>query len=213
MKNLNLMLALGVSIAAVCGTPPALAQSADLSVGGPLPFSAYDTDGSGSVTEQEFGAVQAQQKAARAAAGAPMGGAANTTPFAVFDLNGDGKVSPTEFDTVQPAPVTGGPGSMGSGPRMGLSPGLGSGEAGGLTSFTDLDENKDGGISQSEFNDARANRAVDKSQEGQPLGSLRNAPPFSALDYNGDGRISPEEFAAAQAEHGQPAPPPLPAPR
>ena len=213
MKNLTRMLALGVSIAAICGTQPALAQSTETSVGGPLPFSAYDTDSSGSVTEQEFSAVQARQKAERAVAGAPMGGAANTTPFAVFDLNGDGKVSPTEFDTVQPAPVTGGPGSMGSGPRMGLSSGAGSGGAGGVTSFTDLDENKDGSISPSEFNDARANRAVEKSQEGQPLGSLRNAPPFSALDFNGDGRISPEEFASAQAEHGQPVPPPLPAPR
>jgi Ca2+-binding EF-hand superfamily protein len=213
MKNLTRLLALGVSITAICGTQPALAQSADSSVGGPLPFAAYDTDGSGSVTEQEFSAVQARQKAERAAAGAPMGGAANTTPFAVFDLNGDGTVSPAEFDTVQPATATGGPGSMGSGPRMGLSSGLGSEGAGGVSSFTDLDENKDGGISPSEFNDARANRAVEKSQEGQPLGSLRNAPPFSALDFNGDGRISPEEFASAQAEHRQPAPPPLPAPR
>jgi Ca2+-binding EF-hand superfamily protein len=213
MKNLTRMLALGVSIAAIYGTQPALAQLAHPSVGGPLPFAAYDADGSGSITEQEFGAVQARQKAERAAAGAPMGGAANTTPFTVFDLNGDGQVSPAEFDTVQPATETGGPGSMGSGPRMGLSSGVGSGGEGGVLSFTDLDENKDGAVSPSEFNDARANRAVEKSQEGQPLGSLRNAPPFSALDLNGDGRISPEEFAAAQAERRQPTPPPLPAPR
>jgi Ca2+-binding EF-hand superfamily protein len=213
MKNPTRMLALGVSIAAICGTQLALAQSAGLSVGAPRPFAAYDTDGSGSITEQEFSAVHAQQKAERAAAGAPMGGAANTPPFAVFDRNSDGKVSPTEFETVQPAPVTGGPGTMGSGPRMGLSAGGGAAGAGGVSSFTDLDENKDGGISPSEFNDARANRAVEKSQEGQPLGSLRNAPPFSALDLNGDGRIGPEEFASAQAERGQPASPPLPAPR
>ncbi|WP_295453191.1 EF-hand domain-containing protein [uncultured Thiodictyon sp.] len=199
MKYYTRMFALSAAIAAICGAQPALAAP----VGSPLPFAAYDKDANGVVTQQEFTAVQAQQRAVRDAAGAPLGGAANAPSFAVLDLNSDGQVTLEEFNTVQPPAAPAGAGTMGSGVRMGLSDG-----SGGVPSFADLDENHDGSISAAEFNDARANRAVEKSQAGQPLGSLRNAPPFGALDTNGDGRISPEEFATAQAKHPDAPPPP-----
>ena len=202
MKYHTRMFALSAAITAICSAQPTLAAP----VGSPLPFSAYDKDANGVVTEQEFNAVQAQQRAARDAAGAPLGGAANTPSFAVLDLNRDGQVTLEEFNTVQPPAAPAAAGTLGSGARMGLSDG-----SGGVPSFADLDENHDGSISAAEFNDARANRAVEKSQAGQPLGSLSKAPPFGALDTNGDGRISPQEFATAQASRpnsSSPAAPP-----
>ena len=207
MKHKTQMLAIGLAITAVCAAQSTLAQSGNGVIGGPLPFTTYDKDGNGSISKQEFDSVQAQQTRDRAAAGAPMGGTANTTTFATFDRNGDGQITPAEFATVQPPSTSGGPGTMGSGVQMGLSDGRGVGMEGTYPSFADLDENHDGSISPSEFNDARANRAVEKSQEGLPLGSLRNAPPFAALDLNGDGRISPEEFNTVQAQHSQPIQP------
>jgi len=204
MNHKTKMLAIGVAITAISTVPCTLAQAGNGVVGGPLPFASYDQDGSGSVSEQEFDRVYAQQIRDRAAAGAPMGGIANTTTFATFDRNGDGQIAPAEFVTVQPPPTSSGPGTMGSGVQMGLSDGRGTGMEGTPPSFVDLDENHDGSISPSEFNDARANRAVEKSQEGLPLGSLRNAPPFTALDLNSDQRISPEEFYTVQAQHSQP---------
>jgi len=207
MNHSTNILAIGIAITAMSAVLSTSAQAQDGVVGGPLPFVSYDQDGSGSVTEQEFDRVHTQQIRDRAAAGAPMGGTANTTTFATFNRNGDGQITSAEFVTVQPPPTSGGPGTMGSGVQMGLSDGRGAGMEGTLPSFADLDENHDGSISPSEFNDARANRAVEKSQEGLPLGSLRNAPPFTALDLNSDQQISPEEFYTVQAQHSQPQPP------
>jgi len=208
MNHKTQLLAISLAIAAVCTTQPTLAQSGNGVIGAPLPFSTYDKDANGTVSEQEFDSVQAQQAGDRAAAGAPMGGTANTPTFATFDRDGDGRIAPTEFDTVQPPRTAGGPGTMGSGVKMGLSDGAGAGMKGSYPSFADLDENHDGSIAPSEFNDARANRMVEKSQEGQPIGSLRNAPPFGALDLNSDGGISAGEFNTVQAQHSQPLPTP-----
>jgi len=208
MNHQTQMLAISLAIAAFCTAQSTLAQSGTGVIGARLPFSTYDQDGSGAVSEQEFNSVHAQQARDRSAAGAPMGGAANTATFATFDRNGDGQIAPTEFATVQPPATSGGPGTMGSGVKMGLSDGGGVGMAGSYPSFADLDENHDGTIGLSEFNDARANRVVEKSQEGLPIGSLRNAPPFGALDLNSDGGISAEEFNTVQAQHAQALPTP-----
>ncbi|WP_295437827.1 EF-hand domain-containing protein [uncultured Thiodictyon sp.] len=206
MNHKTQMLVLSLAITAACAVQPALAESENVIVGGPLPFTAYDRDGNGSISAQEFNRVQEQQTSERAAAGAPMGGVANTTTFAVFDRNSDGQVTAAEFTTVQPPAPASGPGTLGAGPQMGLSDGGGVAMPGALPTFTDLDENHDGSLSASEFNDARANRAVEKSQQGQPIGSLRNAPTFEAIDLNSDGRISAEEFATVQAQHSPPQP-------
>lgn len=207
MKHQTQMIVIALAVTAVAATQPALAQSERKLVGGPLPFSNYDTNGDGTISKQEFDRVQAEQNMDRAAAGARMGGAANTPTFAAYDQNGDGTIAPAEFTAVQPVSPPSGPGTLGSGPQMGLSAGMGAGVEGDLPRFADLDENHDGSLSQSEFNDARANRAVEKSQQGLPVGSLRNAPRFGDLDLNGDGRISPEEFASAQAQHSPPMQP------
>jgi len=97
MNHKTQLLAISLAIAAVCTTQPTLAQSGNGVIGAPLPFSTYDKDANGTVSEQEFDSVQAQQAGDRAAAGAPMGGTANTPTFATFDRDGDGRIAPTVF--------------------------------------------------------------------------------------------------------------------
>ena len=198
MKNSTSMLALGLGIAAICGAPYALADSQTGSVGAPLPFSAYDRDGNGSIDKQEFDSREARQARDRAAAGAPMGGAANTTTFEELDRNGDGQITAAEFVEVRSAMPQG---NLSTG--IGLSAGKGGFMGGPGASFSDLDTNGDGFISATEFNTARANRAVERSQQGDPLGTMRNAPSLADLDRNGDEQLSPDELAAAQAGYSQ----------
>jgi len=236
MTNLTRTLALTAAIAAAGGALPALAQSTNLSAPGPMPFAAFDRDGNGVVTAQEFDAVHAERMAARAATGAPMRGAATAPTFADFDQNGDGQMTPDEFAAVQQARMQGRPGmGMGSGagmgpgygpgPGAGMGPGYGRGPGAGMgpgmgmgrnmPAFSEFDLNADGTLTEQEFYEARANRIKERSQQGYPMRNLPNAPPFTAIDLDGDGQVNPQEFATAQAQHRQqmmqsPMMPPVP---
>jgi hypothetical protein len=75
---------------------------------------------------------------------------------------------------------------------------------GAMPSFSDFDLNKDGKITEEEFNDARAARIADRAQKGYPMRGLANASSFADIDTNHDGTLSPQEFAAHQASHRQP---------
>ena len=66
-----------------------------------MTFSALDTNGDGTVTEQELSTGHADRMASRAAQGVPMRGAANPPTFAAYDKNGDGKFTPDEFAAAQ----------------------------------------------------------------------------------------------------------------
>lgn len=72
-----------------------------------------------------------------------------------------------------------------------------------MPSFADFDLNKDGKITEEEFNEARAARIADRAQKGYPMRGLANAQSFADIDTNHDGVISPAEFAAHQASHRQ----------
>jgi hypothetical protein len=81
----------------------AVAQAADIPARGPVTFAAYDADGNGSISEQEFNAVRDQREAERAATGRPGFGAANAPAFSEVDTNGDGQISPAELSAAQQA--------------------------------------------------------------------------------------------------------------
>lgn len=164
-----------------------LAFSEELPARGPLPFSAYDQNGDGFVSKEEFNAVREKLKAG----GRPM---RNALPFEEIDLNQDGKLSAEEYSAHRSA-------------RMGNSPGMGAGRGAGMRgmmpSFSEFDLNKDGKITEEEFTDARTARITKRLQEGYQMRGLANAPSFADIDTNHDGAISPDEFSAHQAVHRQ----------
>ncbi|MCG6860265.1 MAG: EF-hand domain-containing protein [Chromatiaceae bacterium] len=183
---------------------PAAAQSVEPPSRGPMTFEAFDMNGDGHVTEQEFQSVRADRMAAQSAQGAPMRGAANAPPFSVFDQNGDGSITPEEFAAAQQTRMQGRPGmgtGAGMGSGMGMGPGMGRGMGQNMPVFADFDLNADATLTKEEFDEARAKRIAERSQQGYPMRNLPNAPTFEDIDTDGDGIVGPEEFAAHQAAH------------
>ncbi|QIK37698.1 EF-hand domain-containing protein [Caldichromatium japonicum] len=68
-------------------------------------------------------------------------------------------------------------------------------------SFAEFDLNGDGHLTEAEFNEVRAKRVAERSQQGYPMRGLANAPTFKDFDRNGDGKVTPDEFTATQAQH------------
>jgi len=108
----NLVRWLGAFTLGLCLVPLAEAQPPS-SGGGPgggmgrgmgwqaPPFSAFDLDGNGVLTEAEFYQARAQRIAERSQQGYAMRGLANAPEFSAIDRNGDGQVDASEFASVQ----------------------------------------------------------------------------------------------------------------
>lgn len=69
--------------------------------------------------------------------------------------------------------------------------------------FDTYDKNKDGFISEEEFNTVRAERMSAMADAGMPMRNAGNAPDFAFFDTNKDGKISPDEFRTGQLKHMQ----------
>ncbi len=67
-----------------------------------------------------------------------------------------------------------------------------------MPSFNDFDTNKDGKITQQEFESTQQARMQQKAESGKMMKNAANAPAFSDIDTNGDGAISKDEFANHQ---------------
>ncbi|MCF7822017.1 MAG: hypothetical protein K9M17_06205, partial [Mariprofundaceae bacterium] len=87
MNMINKLVSAGIVFTFTAVFPPSIVQSEEAPVRGPAPFSAYDEDGSGSISEDEFDALHKKRVAARAAAGGHVHGAANPPSFSDFDTN------------------------------------------------------------------------------------------------------------------------------
>ena len=72
-----------------------------------------------------------------------------------------------------------------------------------MPTFADFDLNGDGGITEDEFNTARAERMAKHAQEGRQMKNMANAPSFADIDTDDDGVVSTDEFNAHQAEQMQ----------
>lgn len=197
MKIINKTVPLGLIIAVASVISPLSAQSEELPARGPIPFSAFDQDSSGFITQEEFDTVRAQRMAEKAADGRPMRGAASAPSFSEFDKNADGQLSQDELAAGQQA-------QMEKRRSMGydMSQGQGSGMNKGMNmpAFSDCDLNGDGKILEEEFYQARNKRMSERAEQGYQMKNAAMAPPFSVVDANGDGEISAEEFAAHQAK-------------
>jgi len=64
--------------------------------------------------------------------------------------------------------------------------------------FSAIDKDSDGKITQSELDSARADRMAERSSEGKALRNAENAPSLATIDTNGDGTIDPTEFSTHQ---------------
>ncbi|MBN4063505.1 hypothetical protein JYT79_01855 [Cardiobacterium sp. AH-315-I02] len=179
---------------------PISAHSVSIPDRGPIPFSIYDKDGDGLISEKEFIEIRAERMSKRAAEGRPMRGAASAPSFPEFDTNKDGKLTSDELAAGQKVQMEKRR-SMGMGQGRGMGKGMGMGKN--MPAFSEYDLDGDGKILEKEFNEARSKRISERAQQGYQMRNLGNAPSFADIDINGNGQISTEEFTEHQAQRRQ----------
>ncbi|MCF6354456.1 MAG: EF-hand domain-containing protein [Candidatus Polarisedimenticolaceae bacterium] len=175
------------------------AETAAIPERGPIPFAAYDVDGNGAISEQEFQQIRSQRMQSRVAEGRPMRRAGKAPAFSLFDANKDGQLSPEELAAGQQTQMQNRQGRMGQGAGMGRGPCMGKN----MPAFSEFDLDSDGAITEKEFYEARSQRIGERVKQGYAMKGLRTAPSFADVDGDSDGKLTPEEFAAGQASHKQ----------
>lgn len=204
MNNLSKCIAMGL-LTVLAGSVVSISAQAEEKQGhGPAPFSVFDMDENGFVSEAEFYSVRSQRMAAKASEGKKMRCAASAPAFADLDTDGDGQLSPEELTAGQKAhraecKAMG----QGNGDGKGHGKGHGEGMKGKMPAFSDFDLDGDGVIIESEFNEAHAKKMSEMAAQGRQMKHAGDAPGFSGIDTDGDGGISEQEFSDHQAAHHQ----------
>lgn len=119
----------------------------------PPPFSSFDENGDGLVSEEEFNTRRAAHIAERAAAGGKMKGLESAPSFADLDTDGDGMLSEAELLAGQKAHMKA---------MHKQHKGYGEYKGKGKPAFGDLDLNGDGCIDLDEFTKHQAERHGNK---------------------------------------------------
>lgn len=178
------------TLTALLITLPVLSHAESSPFRGPIPFSAFDTDGNGMISEQEFKRTHDQRAAQREAEGRPM--RRQPPAFKSFDSNGDQLISAEELAAGQRGRQLE-PGSLGKYDNIGRGRNM--------PAFAEFDLNKDDWITEKELDEARAQRISERAGQGYLMRNIGQAPAFSVIDSNQDGKISEAEFTAHQASH------------
>ena len=189
MKTLVKIAKLSLAVVGVLSVVSTLTLAEDLPTRGPIPFSTYDTNKDGFVSESEFYDARGARMSEKATQGMPMRNAANAPDFSEFDTDKDGKLTKVELLEGQMQQMQQNRAKMGSGMKgMGRN----------IPTFESYDVNGDGSLSENELNEARAKRIEQKASEGKMMRNSGNQSNFSDIDTNGDGKVSKEEFMSNQ---------------
>lgn len=200
MSGFNRSIYLFLSMVCVTGFYMTDALAIAIPERGPIPFEAYDKDGNGQISEEEFNAVRGERMASSAAQGRPMRGAANAPAFSDFDKDGNGQLTPDELAAGQQVQMEK-RGGMGMGQGQGRGMGAGQGRGRNMPSFADFDLNGDGVLEKDEFYRARGERFTSRMQQGYQARGMATAPTFEDVDSDGNGKVTPDEFASHQQKH------------
>jgi Ca2+-binding EF-hand superfamily protein len=197
MRQVRCLVGVATLVVAVGGGGVASAGGdvPDVPLRGPIPFEAFDLDGSGAISRQEFDQTHTRRDQAREQAGLPS--TRRRHAFGDVDADGNGQITSEELHAVHGARGDG----RGRGPGSGR--GLGMGRGDGPPAFSEFDLNGDGRIDEPEFAEARAARVTERAKEGRRLRGMATAPPFAELDTDGDGSLTPDEFGAGARRHRQ----------
>ena len=71
------------------------------------------------------------------------------------------------------------------------------------SAFADFDLDKNGRMTEAEFDEARAARMKQRAEEGRMMRGMADGCTFAEIDTNHDGSVTPEEFAVHQAAQRQ----------
>ncbi len=159
---------------------------------GGMSLNDFDTDKSGTVSEQEFNTTRDARIAEKVKEGRKMRGLANLKSFAELDANHDGQLSADEIGKMSMGHGKKGQGKNGKGKGMGKPP---------EPTFAEFDTNSDGSLTEKEFNDARNARIGERVKEGRKMKGLASMASFTDMDSNADGKVATDEFASFLADH------------
>ncbi len=199
MNNTRRVMAIGLVVAFAVVSQSSTAETEPLPPRGPVPFSTYDANGDGAVSEEEFLQVRGKRMSARAAEGKPMRGVASAPAFSDFDTSGDGTLTPDELAAGQKK-------RMEERRRSRIKPGRGAGRGkgkgkGNMPSYEDIDLDGDGSIPEPEFHQGRAKWIANRAKQGAAMKQVGSPPAFGEIDTDGSGAVSREEFEAHQIQH------------
>ncbi len=77
---------------------------------------------------------------------------------------------------------------------------LAAGQGKNMQSYSSLDTNRDGKVTQVEFENMQQSKMIKQAEAGKMMRNVANAPHFSDVDTNSDGNIDKDEFATHQVK-------------
>ena len=165
----------------------------DMPSRGPIPFSEYDANRDGFISENEFNDARAKRVSARANQGMPMRNAANAPDFSFFDVDKNGKISKTELLEGQNRQMLKNRAERNFKQRSARN---------NMPTFESFDLNGDGYLTKSESDKAKAYRMQARQSQKEIEEESCLIGEFSDIDLNSDGKITKHEFILNQDKAG-----------